>query len=375
MARIVFLSCHLSGTGHLVRTLALARAALRAGHGTWLISGGRPLSHVEADDVALIQLPPVTIRGLEFGQLRTPDGAAADGAYMDARRERLVSELDRLAPDVLVTELFPFGRRMLADEFLAAILAARTARPGVRVVASVRDIPEPKPRRLAECAARLDKYYDGVLVHGDRDFLPLETTWPMPARLAPKIHHVGYVGAPLPPAGTPGKTVLVSGGGGVLGRAVLALAAAAAASSRHDWQILVGGSDAAEVVERIGAAHARPNLSIHTARPDYRRRLVDAGCSVSLCGYNTAVDVARISTPAILIPSEEGGEQEQLLRARRLARTPGVRLFRLDGLAPEMLAGAADAMVGRRRLPLDLRIDDGARAIACIEGILKEPAR
>ena len=40
--RITFLSNHLSGTGHLVRVLQLARAARARGHDATVISGGRP---------------------------------------------------------------------------------------------------------------------------------------------------------------------------------------------------------------------------------------------------------------------------------------------------------------------------------------------
>ena len=82
MARLTFLTCHLSGTGHLVRTLTLARTAREAGYDVQVLNGGRALDHI-APDPDLIQLPPVTIRGLEFGTLRRPDGELSNhGADM-----------------------------------------------------------------------------------------------------------------------------------------------------------------------------------------------------------------------------------------------------------------------------------------------------
>ena len=39
MTRVAFLCCHLSGTGHLVRTLALARATALAGSQVLVIGG------------------------------------------------------------------------------------------------------------------------------------------------------------------------------------------------------------------------------------------------------------------------------------------------------------------------------------------------
>ena len=365
--RIAFLCCHLTGTGHLVRTLALARAARRLGHAATVISGGRPLGHL--GEVPLVQLPPVVVRSLEFTQLRTPEGDPAPASYMDRRRRALAETLATLRADALVTELYPFGRRVLDAEFRHAIAVARAAIPCCAVLASVRDIPEPKPHRLAETAARLAAEYDGVLVHGDAAFLPLSTTWPLPAELSPMVHHTGYVGAEMPVAAPRRADVLVSVGGGVLGRRLLEVAAEAAALSRRPWHLLVGGADAAGLAATL-SARAPANLAVEPARPDYRALLASAGCSVSLCGYNTAVELASCTTPALLVPSEEAGEREQLIRARRLAAQPGFRLARMDEVSPGCLARAAEALAaGPPRPAVPLAGDDGTAAIGKIAEI------
>ncbi|HET7409669.1 MAG TPA: glycosyltransferase, partial [Paracoccaceae bacterium] len=283
--KIAFLCCHLTGTGHLVRTLVLSRAARRMGHQAIVISGGRPLAHVEAD-VPLVQLPPVLVQGFEFTRLREPGGAPVSTCYMASRARTLHSALEALRPDALVTELYPFGRRVLAAEFCEAIAAARAANPACAIIASVRDIPEPKPRRLAETAARLRADYHGVLVHGDAGLLPLSTTWPLPDDLAPMIHHTGYVGPAAMPAPPRCEDVLVAVGGGVLGRRLLEVAVQAAERSGRHWRLLVGGADAAAVSAGV-AARAPANVTAEPARPDYPALLAGAGCSVSLCGYNT----------------------------------------------------------------------------------------
>jgi predicted glycosyltransferase len=236
------------------------------------------------------------------------------------------------------------------------------------VLASVRDIPEPKPHRLSETAARLTADYDGVLVHGDAAFLPLSTTWPLPAGLAPMVHHTGYVGPASPPAAPRRADVLVAVGGGGLGRGLLEVAAQAATRSRRPWHLLVGGADADALAAGLRAR--APNIRAEPARPDYRGLLASAGCSVSLCGYNTAVELARCTTPALLVPSEEAGEQEQLIRARRLACRPGFRLMRVDALAPDGLAAAAESLAaGPPRPEVPLAGDDGTAAIATIARI------
>ncbi|MFQ5565025.1 MAG: glycosyltransferase family protein [Paracoccaceae bacterium] len=366
MTRVAFLCCHLTGTGHLVRTLALARATAAAGAEVLVIGGGRPLDHVDLADIGFLQLPPVQVPDFDFSTLRTPAGAVADDAYMARRGTALAEALTGFRPDALVTELFPLGRRALTAEFEAAIAAC----PEAAKIASVRDIPEPpsKPERLEQAAGRLRRHYAALLVHGDAEFLPLAATWPLPADLAPMIYHTGYVaGNPPPPCDTPNNTVLVSVGGGVLGRRLLALAAEAAARSPRPWHLLTGGPDAADLARDLGARLRRANLTVESARPDYKALLAAAACSVSLAGYNTVLDLAACTTPAIVVPFDEHGEREQVIRGGRLARLDGFTVLRLGELTPATLAAAAEAAItGPRRAPLPLARDGAARAAAKI---------
>ena len=374
MTRVAFLCCHLSGTGHLVRTLALARATAAPGTGegsqVLVIGGGRPLDHIDLKGIDFLQLPPVQVPDFDFSTLRTPEGAVADDAYLATRRGALQEALTGFRPDALVTELFPLGRRVLAAEFEAAIAATLAANPGAAIIASVRDIPEPpsSPARLEQAAARLRRDYNALLVHGDADFVALAATWPLPADLAQMIHHTGYVaGNPPPTCDAPGETVLVAVGGGVLGRRLLALAASAAALSLRPWRLLTGGADAADLARDLGAQFGRANLTVEPVRPDYQALLAGAACSVSLAGYNTVLDLAGCDTPAIVVPFDEHGEREQVIRAESLAGLDGFTVLRLDALTPSILATAAEtAATGPRRAPLALARDGAARAAAKI---------
>ena len=374
MSKLAFLTCHLTGTGHLIRTLALARTAQRLGHDVTLITGGRPLAHIDHSGLNVIQLPPVRVRRMEFTILREPDGNLITEAYMANRLTQLCSSLRELAPDALITELFPLGRRVLAQEFLSAIDTVKAVNRLAAIICSVRDIPEPKPKRLTESATHLLKRYNGVLVHGDEAFLPLSTTWPLPDDVAPMIHHVGYVGGgkAWPRPEKRHQNVLVSVGGGVLGRDLLDMACEAAKQSTRDWHLLVGGSDGKAIAEDLNARHDTPNLRIEAARPDYHDLLASAGCSVSLCGYNTAVELASCTVPAILVPSEEADESEQRIRATRMAETPGIEMHRLPDLSASKLAEAADRLVaGPARSALPLKGDDGTLAVQSIQQIIE----
>ncbi|GMG81832.1 glycosyltransferase [Paralimibaculum aggregatum] len=370
MTRVALLVTHLSGSGHLVRMAALGRALAAAGAEVLLLSGGRPLPQLppEAlarDRIGFHQLAPLSVPDFDFSTPRRGDGAPATEADLAARRADLCARLGGFAPDLLVTETFPLGRRRLAAEFAAAIAAARAARPGARVVASLRDVPEPpsRPERLAVAAARLRADYAAVLVHGEAAVLPLAASWPLPANLGVPVLHTGYVGAAEAPAAQRGETVLVAGGGGVLGRRLLALAAVAAAASARPWHLLVGGAAAAAEAAALTARHGHPRLAAEPVRADYPALLAAAACSVSLAGYNTVMDLAACRTPALLVPFAEHGEREQSIRAAALARLDGISVLDLDGLDAPALARAAEAAArAPRRPPWPWPRDGAARA-------------
>ncbi|MFC6773820.1 hypothetical protein [Methylobacterium gregans] len=242
--RVLIAVTHLLGAGHLTRAAALARAFAAAGHETVVASGGVPAPLVRLDGVRLVQLPPLRVRGTAFSDLRDADGGPADAALLDRRRSMLLGALEETAPHVLITELFPFGRRALAGEFLALVEAARARTPRPRVLASIRDIlvaPE-KPGRVAEAHARVAALYDGVLVHADPMLAPLDASWPVDEALAERLQYTGYVdeGGPVP-AVARRAGILVSAGSSAAGLGMLA-AAAGAARLRPDlgWRILAG---------------------------------------------------------------------------------------------------------------------------------------
>ncbi|MCJ2012990.1 glycosyltransferase [Methylobacterium sp. J-076] len=340
---------HLLGAGHLTRAAALARAFAAAGHEAVLVSGGRPAPLVRLDGVRLVQLPPLRIEGIDFTRLIGPDGGPADGETLAARRALLLDTLAALAPDAVITELFPFGRRGLAKEFLALVEAARARPERPLILASVRDIlvPPDRPAKVDEAHARVAALYDAVLVHGDPALVPLDASWPVDARIAGKLRYTGYVdeGGPHPaPARRDG--ILVAAGSSAAGLGLFR-AAAGAARRRPDlgWRLLVGHGIPDDTLAALSAD--LPPGTVMRARADYRDLLAAASVSVSQCGYNTALDLLVTGTPAILVPFEAGRETEQRLRAERLAALGLARIVPEAALSPDtLLAAALDAVDG-----------------------------
>jgi predicted glycosyltransferase len=374
--KVMIAVTHLLGTGHLARALTLGRAFAAAGHRAVVASGGMPAPQLDARGVEMLQLPPIRSDGTDFARLLDTDGRQADAHILDSRRSALVAGLTDLAPDVLITELFPFGRRVLAGEFLALLAAAETLPHRPVVLASVRDIlaSPSKPSRVADTEDMIARHYDAVLVHSDPHITPLQASWPVSAAVAAKLRYTGYVAAP--PAGPhPGSTgageVLVSTGGGAVGDALFGCAIAAAAL-RPDlrWRLLVGGNG-----DRLAGLRARAggNVVVEAARPDFRQMLHHAAVSVSMCGYNTALDLLQAGTPSVLVPFDDGGEVEQGLRAQSLAALPGFELVRGADLdAGRLCAAVARALQAGHRDTPDLGFDGAARSVAIAAQMAEE---
>ncbi|PWC84199.1 glycosyltransferase [Azospirillum sp. TSH100] len=378
---------HLLGTGHLSRALALAEAFSARGWRVDVASGGRPAPHLETGNATLHQLPPLASDGADFATLLDADGRPADAGLFAARQAMLSSLLDSLRPDVLITELFPFGRRALAAEFDALLQRARSLPRPPLTLASVRDIlaPPSKPKRVAETESRLLRFYDGVLVHSDEALIPLEDSWPLTPAMKPLLRYTGFV-VPAPPApddGTDGNAeILVTAGGGPVGRPVFEAAARCAALGATSgaasdalpqrWRLLVAKGDAA-LADRLRAMAPPDRLLVEPVRPDFRALLGRAAASVGRCGYNTALDCLTAGVPSVFCPFEDGKEVEQTIRAAILARQPGIATLREANLTPESLAQALRSVLGARIPPLSpASLAGAARSVEIVEAMLAE---
>lgn len=346
--RIAIVVTHLLGIGHLSRAAALARALAARGHSVMLLTGGQPAPLLRAGGAEIVQLPSVHVTGTAFSDLREDGGGPLRPETARRRVEMAGAALQRLQPHVLVTELFPFGRRALGDEFRAILAAAKQLPEPPRVLASVRDIlacPE-KQTKIDAAHTMLRDHYDGVLVHSDPDLVPLEASWPLAADLAPLLHYTGYVDD----AGVTGETgadcdrsageIVVSGGGSAAALPLLRAALGAAArDGAHTWRLLAGHKIPQEAMAEL-QANAPANAIVERARPDFRALLRQCAVSVSQFGYNTALDILATGAPAIVAPFAEGGETEQTQRAALFAAHGLVHVMAQDQLTPEILLQA-----------------------------------
>ncbi len=370
---------HLRGIGHLQRAAALCRAMVREGIPVDLVSGGMPVPDIDCTGVTLHQLAPLRSPDDSYTRLVDGEGREADAALRRRRREMLLGILQAARPGAVLVEMFPFGRSQIKDEMTALIAAARALTPQPLVISSVRDIVAAKrsAARYAEMADQVLAWFDAVLVHGDEGLLPFGESFPPAARIAEKLHYTGYVLAeepPEPPAGD-SREVLVSAGGGAFGAALMRNALAARSGGLLDpalaaapWRLLTGPNIPAAEAQALRAQAGDDTAGdtvIETMRGDFRRLLAAARLSVSLCGYNTAMETLAAGTPAVMVAHGTGRQTEQRTRAAALQRRGLAETLTEAALTPARLAAAMNAAAHRRRGPAAPAIDlGGAQASA-----------
>jgi len=355
---------HLLGSGHLRRAAILARALASGDASVRLVSGGLPVPDLDIGQADFTQLEPVRCEADDFSALTKADGTPVGSGFKTRRRAQLLSTFDEMAPDVLIVEMFPFGRRQMRFELLPLLERAcgQSLRP--LIIASVRDILQTgrKPKRIEEAAAWVETYFDRVLVHGDPSLARFEETFPPATGFSERIHYTGYLAPEPPSAARPGDPgwgeVVVSAGGGAVGGALLRTALAARGLSRlsdRPWRLLTG--HALDPADRAALEReAGDGFAIETSRTDFQELLAACAVSVSQGGYNTVADILSAGARSVIVPFAAGGETEQTLRAERLEACGRAVMLSESALDPPALARAIDAAARTTpgRSPVDL---------------------
>jgi predicted glycosyltransferase len=334
--RVFFYVQHLLGIGHLKRAATLAGALRSAGFDVTLASGGAPV-----EGIPVLQLPPASASDLTFRFLTDENGKPVDDAWKRRRTEALLSAYRASKADVLLIELFPFGRRQMRFELIPLLDAAKAGPRRPLVVCSVRDLIQPNAAREQEAAERFERYFDRLLVHGDPRVATFERTFGQARRLAGRLFYTGYVVEEAPrEQGDSGKDeVLVSAGGGAVGRRLLetAIGARALTSLRsRTWRILAGPN--AKNMDSLKGE----GVIVERARDDFTLRLRNCVLSVSQAGYNTVMETLQARARAVLVPFAAGGESEQTLRAKLLVERGLAQMVEEHELTSVALAAAIE---------------------------------
>lgn len=378
--RVMIYVQHLLGVGHLHRVAAIARAMARGGCETTLVSGGMPDPTLHGlDGIRFVQLPPARAQDASFRVLLDEHGTQITDAWRAMRQERLNAVFDDVAPDAVLTELFPFGRRPMRFELLPLLARIRERKPRPLVFCSVRDIlvDRTKPERDLDTISWLQQYYDAALIHGDPQLVPFERTFPLADHIIDRLHYTGYIVEQhaIPPTETGHGEVLVSAGGGAVGMPLFHIALAARQKSRAKdkaWRLLVSRHEAPSAIDGLRKM-AGPGVIIEPVRPDFPGMLRHCLLSISKAGYNTVMETLASGTRAVVIPFAGGEETEQSLRANLLAERGLLEVVREADLTAETLAAAVDRALDRKPSPASrIRLDGAQETVRLVRHFLAE---
>lgn len=376
--RILIHVQHLLGTGHFRRAAAIGSALAAAGHEVEIVSGGPRPAHPDVGTAHLFQLPALRAADSRFTALVDEHGQPIDAAWKNRRRDILLGRFAALRPDVLITELFPFGRRQLEFELLPLLDAARAQSPRPLLLCSLRDVlVTPRDPEKVSRALERAQGYDRILVHGDPALIDLPASYPASRALGERVVYTGYIMAPShadPPGDDGTDEIIVSSGGGAVGARLLetALAARALSEPGHRWRFLLGADLPAEARQRLLASQGALAI-VEDARADFPGLLRRCRVSLSQAGYNTVMDIMQANARAVLVPFAGGGETEQAQRAAALAARGWATVLDEATLGATSLA-AAVAEAARRPRPgaTSLRREGAAAVVRLVDELQAE---
>ena len=373
--RLLFYCQPVLGMGHLVRSLAILRGL--DGFEIGFINGGLPLAAATVatlpGNIAVINLPALQADPEFRGIVAIDPTRNLD----EIRAERMSGLLEIFAtfnPDILMIELFPFGRMKFDFELRPLLEAARRREPAPSIVCSLRDILVAKrdQKDFEDFAIeRANQFFDLILVHSDPTFQPLGETFPPVDRLTCRIEYTGYVVEVEPAASNPtggDQPVVVSIGGGRVGLELLYAASEASRQVRrsipHRLHLFTGPYLPADEFRKLVDNYAGDDdIVIERFTPDLVGAMRNARLSISLAGYNTCMNILTAGVPSIVHPFTGNENREQTIRAHKLEQSGIVSVITAEELASGKLAPLMAAMLttpanSDHRLKIDL---DGVR--------------
>lgn len=347
--RLMFYCQHVLGMGHFIRSAEIVRGL--TDFEVTFLNGGEIVPGFDLPArVEVVNLPPIK-SDEEFRALQAVGDESLE-EIKAVRAQRLLAEYERLQPDVLVIELFPFGRLKFAFE-LMPLLERCKADGRTKVVCSLRDILVAKRKQQefeAQACRTVNEFFDLVLVHSDPRFHRLEETFSSAALIQRPVAYTGFVAQTAQASGLVDDflsgeepKILVSIGGGRVGSELIDCAIDASpllAEVLPHRMLIFGGPYLPEAqFERLqGKLAGQQNIKLARYTTNFLAHLKQADLSVSMAGYNTCMNWLAAGVRAVVCPFVGAGNQEQTLRANKLRELGLVSLITGSELNPAKLA-------------------------------------
>ena len=346
MTKILFYCQHILGMGHFVRSMEIVRG-LVSDFQVCFINGGEVIQGFDVPaDVEIINLPAIKTDA-EFRSLQAVDSTQDLAAVQESRTQQLLKIFEQFQPDILMVELFPFGRRKFSFE-LIPLLERVKAGGKTKVVCSLRDIvvtKQNKQKHEEKVCQLMNQYFDLLLIHGDPWFQPLEETFSRIHDLTCDIHYTGYIVQPQPSSdiSVQKPMILVSVGGGRFGHelldCVIDTAPILSKVIRHKIQIYTGPfMPDYKFLELQDKGQICENIRLERYTSNFLSYMKNADLSISMSGYNTTMNILTTGVRGMLLPFMGNDDQEQRIRAEKLEKLGVIDMIHTEELQPEPFA-------------------------------------
>ena len=364
--------------GSLHRAIALAAELGESLNVTILLDENTPLLVDVPAGTKLVYLPPLMVD--PDSNVFDFNGAEQLRESIIRRRDVILEVFEQLKPRVVIVDNFPFNQHRLRGEVLPMIERAHNGVYGESLVACTTDsimVDEStkSEARADQAAALLDKYFDLVLVQSDPVFARLEEFFKPRNTLQTPMYHTGFV---MPDdrdrwdADGTGSDIVVSAGDGRYGGALFR---AAIEAQRVLWPVsgmtmkIVAGPRLPkdEFSDLVKRADAVDSVQVVRVVDSMRAEVAKARCSVSQCGYHTALNAISTQTPSLFVPCQQSQRAEQIVRAQRLVYWGAGRLLMPHHLNAASLTNDIYQLLQLQPRKVRFDLDGAANAAKLIE--------
>ncbi|MEN8165882.1 MAG: glycosyltransferase [Pseudomonadota bacterium] len=376
MSRVLFYCQSSLGIGHTVRSLRIA-AGLSHHFDLHFLNGGESIKDLRTPPgIHMCQLPAIT-SDPEFTSLRPADPALSLEQAFTRRRDLMLDSYARLSPEILLVELYPFGRRQFGPELKPLLKRARSS--GSRIVCSLRDILVTRRDQAAyetKVVDLMNRFFDLLLVHSDPGFQPLHGSFSRLDEIQAEIAYTGYVVPEITADSvSSSKTIIASIGGGRFGHelaeAVVRSAPLLARRIPHQIRLYTGPFCPDPVADRLrGLARGQANIRVERFTPDLHQKLAGSDLSISMGGYNTTMNVLATGVRAMLMGCTNNGGMDQVERVEKLAELGVVEVIRADDLEPGRFADKVVRALEREPAPANIDLDGVGTTVSLLQKLL-----
>ena len=388
MKKLMFYCQHILGIGHLVRSMEIVRG-LVTDFQICFVNGGKAIAGFEVPaGVEVVNLPAIETDA-EFENLSVVDDSRSLEEVQEVRKNQLLDIFNSFQPDVLMIELFPFGRRRFSFELVPLLDRVKAQGRKTKVVCSLRDIvvtKQDRERHEEKICKLMNQYFDLLLIHGDRQFQPLEESFSRISDLNCPVHYTGYVVQSTPKnpllndadkavLNSDQPLILASIGGGRFGHELLDSLVEAAPILEclipHQIQIFTGPFFPDEKFDLMeGLVTSKSNINIQRYTPNLLTYMEKADLSISMGGYNTTMNILTTGVRAMMLPFVGNGDLEQTIRSQKLEDLGILNVIHPEDLAPRNFAKKVVDCLIKTPNPVKLDLDGVEKTAGFLKGLL-----